>query len=241
VSCEGSHRVGGVESDSDDDSKGAHDPLISWRGATVALSREREKRTSAGDVRSVSPVSDGERRGERRVEMPGSLVEGSMLEPLLQPKESSVEEQSPEEQREGRGKEGPTPEFSLHGVSLEIRRGEAVAIAGGVGSGKSTLLAGILGELPVFQTVNADSNNTNHTTSSRSSNFGRDEREAALRGLGTNAVGFWSGIDRDDNSGSIEARRDRESARGVWDSSRVQRPRRPSRTRRNSSGGQAAR
>ncbi|CAN0511798.1 unnamed protein product [Ectocarpus sp. 12 AP-2014] len=238
VSCERSHRVGGVESDSDDDSKDVHFPLISWRGATVALSREREKRTSAGDVRSVSPVSDV----ERRAEIPGSLVEGSMLEPLLRPQESSAGQQSPEEQREGRGEEGPTPEFSLHGVSLEIRRGEAVAIAGGVGSGKSTLLAGILGELPVFQTVNADSTNTNHTTSSRSSNFGRDESEAALRGLGTNAVGFWSGVDRDDNSGSIEARRDREPARGVWDSSRVKRPRRrPSRTRRNSSGGQAAR
>lgn len=107
-------------SDSDDDSKDAHDPLISWRGATVALSREREKRTSAGDICSVSPVSDG----ERRAEILGSLMEGSMLEPLLRPEESSAEEQSPEEQREGRGEEGPTPEFSLHGVSLEIRRGE---------------------------------------------------------------------------------------------------------------------
>ncbi|CAN0319574.1 unnamed protein product, partial [Ectocarpus sp. 8 AP-2014] len=238
VSCEGSHRVGGVESDSDDESKDAHDPLISWRGATVALSREREKRTSAGDIRSVSPVSDG----ERRAELHGSLMEGSMLEPLLPPEESSAEEQSPEEQPEGRGEEGPTPEFSLHGVSLEIRRGEAVAIAGGVGSGKSTLLAGILGELPVFQTANADSKNTNHTSSSRSSsNFGRDESEAALRGLGTNAVGIWSGIDRDDNNSSIEARRDRESARGVWGSSRGKRCRRPSRARRNSSGGQATR
>ncbi len=52
---------------------------------------------------------------------------------------------------------GDNPEPVLHGVDLELRRGERVAIVGQSGSGKSTIIGAILGLLPGDGRVTAGS------------------------------------------------------------------------------------
>ena len=54
----------------------------------------------------------------------------------------------------------PTETEVLHGISLELRRGEFCALIGPSGSGKSTLLNAVMGVLPLRGRVGFDGEDT---------------------------------------------------------------------------------
>ncbi|CAM9097657.1 unnamed protein product, partial [Laminaria digitata] len=153
----------GAESDPDE-------AIVSWQGATVSLSREK-KTPPKLPVRNVTNTSSP--GGDERTisESP----EGGILEPLLPVGSADVSFE--EENGQGEGESG-TSGFSLRGVFLTVRRGEAVAVVGEVGSGKSTLVAGVLGEVPVFPTHNYTGSNAEAVRRRGRARGGRDEQGA---------------------------------------------------------------